>query len=352
MIGKDRRVRQAALTLGFVLGFASLAHVALAAQEPKSAADARQRQYLLSGQEPAQPFVPLRPRTIEDTEKLEAITQYCIACKHESEGHLAEAIGCYRKAIEHDPTSIALYRAAIRACRAARRTQDALALMRNAEALAPDDFELLNWLGDSMWEDEQLDRASEYYRRSLESPNLPAHEPAVVLLKFKLGMIHEQAREYVESAKYYRDVVQAMERPGEYKLNSPDTQYGFMRNRAETYERFSTVFRQAKQFDDALRVLQLAQASQPRATRFSLNIAEVYIDQEKFGEALEFLERYLNEQTPQGSQAYERLAFVLGKLGRQEEVLPRVEAAAQRDRFNSGLQAFLGSLFESAGQID
>jgi tetratricopeptide (TPR) repeat protein len=342
------RVLSATLTIA-----AFLASVGAHAQEQKGEIDAKSRHFLLTGQEPAQPFVPLKPRTVEDIEKLEAIKYFCIGSKLEGERKWTDAIESYKKAIEHDPKSIALYRAVIQVCRAANRRQDALAFMQQAEEVAPNDFELLDWLGDSMFEQGQLEPAAQYYRRSLNAPNLELRQPPVVLLKLKLGMIHEQAREYAEAAKYYRDVVEAMERPGDYKLNHPDfQQVPFLRNRSETYERFSNVFRQAKQFDEALRVLRLAQASQPRGTRFTLNIADVYIDQEKYAQALEHLEKYLNEQTPQGSQAYEKIALVLKKLNRGDEVLPRVEAAAERDRFNSGLQAFLGTLYEEAGDVE
>jgi tetratricopeptide (TPR) repeat protein len=349
-MGNFRRMRHASALAACISGAILVAGTTLA-EDPK-ALDARSREFLLTGREPIQPFVPLHPRTMEDTERLEAIKYFCIACKYESDHQWSDAIAAYRKAIEHDPKSIALYRSIIQTCRAARRMQDAVTYMHEAEQLAPEDPELLDWLGDSMADQGQFDPAAEYYRRSLASPQLDQHQPAAVLLKLKLGTISEQGRNYGDAAKYYRDVVDAMERPGDYKLNAPESQPAFMRNRAETYERFSTVFRQAKQYDDALRVLRLAQATQPRGTRFSLNIADVYIDQEKYTQALEHLEKYLQEQTPQGAAAYEKLAFVLGKIGRSDEVLPRVEAAAERDRFNTGLQALLGNLYEADGQVE
>ena len=322
------------------------------ADEPSSAQlDAKSRWFLITGQEPAEPFVPLQPRTIEDTNRLEAIKHFCVACKYENEFRWNDAIEAYRRALAHDPKSLAVYRAIIRACQLARRKQDALAYMRQAEDLAPEDYDLLNSLGDSLAEDGQFEGAADYYKRSLASPKLEARHPAVVLLKLKLGMISEQMRQIDKAAGYYADVMTAMENPNEFRLHSLESPPPFLRNKAETYERFSNVFRQAKRFDDALHALKLAQASQPRSTVFSRNIAEIYIDQERYAEALEYLERYFAEQTPQGSQAYERLAFVLTKVGRADEVLPRVQAAAERDRFNAGLQAFLGNLYEEAGDV-
>jgi tetratricopeptide (TPR) repeat protein len=352
MIGKVRLKRPAIVAKGVLFAIVLLPCLKILADEPKSSLDAKSRQFLLTGQEPLEPYVPLRPRTMEDTERLEAIKYFCIGYKYESEQRWADAIAAYRKALEYDPKSMTLYRSAIQACRAARRMKDALALMQQAEELSPNDSEVLNWLGDSMAEQGQFEPAAQYYRRSLASSNLQPRQPEVVMLKFKLGVISEQLRNFPDAANYYRDVVEAMERPGDFNLNDSESQPAFLRNRADTYERFSRVFRQAKQFDDALRVLRLAQATQPHGTRFSLNIAEIYIDQEKYNQALEYLEKYLNEQTPQGSQAYEKLAVVLGKLGRADEVLPRIKAAAERDRFNAGLQVFLGNLYEESGELE
>src|SRR5262245_55829635 len=120
---QGRAVVSGAVLVSTVCGFA----LQLLADDPKPPVDAKSRQFLITGQEPAEPFVPLRPRTMEDTEKLEAIKQFCIACKYESEYRWSDAIEAYRKAIAHDPKSIALYRAAIHACKAARRMQDAVA---------------------------------------------------------------------------------------------------------------------------------------------------------------------------------------------------------------------------------
>ena len=320
--------------------------------EPKKSADAKSQQFLLTGQEPAEPLVPLNPRTLEDTRRLEAIKQFCVGCRLENQYKWPDAIIAFRKALDNDPKSPQIYRALIKACRAARRLDEAEQYLEEAAALDPQDYELIAWLGETKEEKSQLETAVRLFKQALASPKLDKRQPIAVMLKLKLGLIHEQNREFADSANYYRDVMEAMERTSEYGLNNLEVQPQFLRNRAETYERFSNVFRLAKRYDDSLRALRLAQAVQPRGTRFSLPIADVYIDQEKYAQALEYVEKYLTEQTPQGSQAYEKLAFVLGKIGRSDEVLPRVQAAAEKDRFNVGLQSFLGSLYEDAGDVE
>ena len=89
--------------------------------EPKKPADAKSQQFLVTGQDPAEPLVPLNPRTLEDTRRLEAIKQFCVGCRLENQFRWNEAIAAYRKALENDAKSPQIYRALIKACKAARR---------------------------------------------------------------------------------------------------------------------------------------------------------------------------------------------------------------------------------------
>jgi tetratricopeptide (TPR) repeat protein len=325
-----------------------------AAEEPKPPGDARTRQFLLSGQEPAEPFVPLKPRTSDDVRRLEAIKYFCIGRWLENDVRWGEAFEAYKKALESDPKSLTIHKSLITLANLAGRRQDASKYLREAIELAPDDYELLDGLGSELVEQGQFDQAAEVYKRAVASPKLRQRDAKLVLLKFKLGMLSEQIKDYDGAADAYLDVMAAMQEPEAYQLHrlTGSNRPRFMQNPAETYENFGNTFRQAKRYEDALRAFRNAQANSPRRARFSLNIAEVYIDREEYAQALEHLDKYVEEQTPIGSTAYEKLAVVLEKLGRADEILPRVEAAAEKNRLNMNLQFYLGTLHEEAGHID
>ncbi len=319
--------------------------------EPKSQLADKSQHFLITGQEPAEPFVPLRPRTMEDTRKLEAVKYYCVGVWYENEYRWPDAIEAYRKALEYDPKSVRLYKSIIKVCSVARRPQDAVKYLRKAVDVAPDDYELLGQLGETLEEDD-ADAALGLYKRAVASSTLPKKHPMAVVLKLKIGLIQERMRNHDEAAEAFLDVMEAIDHPEQYGLDALRTPPPFLTNRAQTYEQFGHVFRQAKRYDDALRAFRSAQASAPRRGRFDLNISQVYIDQEKYAAALEHLEKFLEKETPHGSQPYELLAQVLEKLGRSDEVLPRVQAAADKDKFNKGLQYLLGTLYEKAGDIE
>jgi tetratricopeptide (TPR) repeat protein len=328
-----------------------LPSVSVWGDEPKSQPADKSQHFLVTGAEPAEPFVPLRPRTMEDTRKLEAIKHFCAGVGHEHEYRWSDAIEAYRKALEHDPKSVRLYKSIIKVCSVARRPQDAVKYLRKAVDVAPDDYELLGQLGETLEEDD-ADAALSLYKRAVASSQLPKKHPMAVVLKLKIGLIQERMRNHDEAAEALLDVMEAIDHPEQYGLDALRTPPPFLTNRAQTYEQFGHVFRQAKRYDDALRAFRSAQASAPRRGRFDLNISQVYIDQEKYAPALEHLEKFLEKETPHGSQPYELLAQVMEKLGRSDEVLPRVQTAADKDKFNKGLQYLLGTLYEKAGDIE
>lgn len=336
-----------------VLGGAPFLAPVASAEEPPLTPETKSKIYLLTGQEPPEPFVPLAPRTLEDSRRLEAIKQFCTGHLLENEFRLTDAFAAYRKALQNDPKSLAIHKALIKLANALNQKEEASKYLRDAINLAPDDFQLLSSLGQELEEQGQIESAVDLFNRAADSPQVNAHSPLAVMLKLKVGSLYEQLGDADKASPFYRAVMDAMNDPDEYGLANVQTrpEFVFLRNKAEVYERFGNIFRTANRFDDALDAFQHAQKSSPRNSRFLLNIAQVYVDQEKLPDALENLERYLKDQ-PHGSPAYELLATVLTKLDRSDEVLPRVQAAAAKDRRNMGLQYFLGTLYENAGDID
>ena len=320
------------------------------AQE-RSRLDTKSEQFLLSGQEPAGEFVPLKPRSAADQKRLEALKQFCIGVILENRRDRASAIKAYQQALQNDAQSVTIHKSLIRLCIATGRTNLAKEYLNKAIALDPEDYEMLDQLGQYMLEQGDYPQASELYRRAIASKRLEKHNVAAVLLKYKLGVLLELLKNYKDASTFYFDVMEAMERPAMYRLNQLSRQHPLWDSRAETFQRFGKVFRRAQRYDEALRAFRHAQEASPRNSGLLTDIADVYIDQEQYSNALDYLERYL-DGTPQGSKGYEQLAEVLRKLGRSDEVLPRIQAAAQQDRFNQSLQYFLGTLYEQQGQTD
>src|SRR5207249_3637826 len=97
----------------------------------------------------------------------------------------------------------------------------------------------------------------------------------------------------------------------------------------------------ARKFAEAVAAFQKAQALYPPgAGRLHYHLAQVQLRQGKLHEALAALDDYL-QMLPQGTDAYELKIGLLQKLRRDAEVLPWLEEASAKDRFNVGLKMLL-----------
>src|SRR5207249_5213053 len=104
----------------------------------------------------------------------------------------------------------------------------------------------------------------------------------------------------------------------------------------EVCERIGKHYLQAGRYDQAVSAFRKAQERSPNGGgRLNLNLAQVCKEQGKFADALRYVDAYLSLQ-PSGTEAYELKAALLERLGRTQDVLPALEQAAARDRFNVG----------------
>src|SRR5205823_14467068 len=97
---------------------------------------------------------------------------------------------------------------------------------------------------------------------------------------------------------------------------------------------------------------QRPRAKRPRgAGRRHYHLAQVQLRQGNLAEALAALDGYL-QMLPQGTDAYELKIDLLQKLRRDGEVLPWLEQAAAKDRFNIGLKLLLARQCARFDQAD
>ena len=85
--------------------------------------------------------------------------------------------------------------------------------------------------------------------------------------------------------------------------------------------------------------------------QIALLLAETLLRQHKPDRALDLVDRSIERQ-PQGVEAYELLARVLKALGRDPEITPRLEAAAERDSKNVPLKYVLADRYRETGQVE
>ncbi len=308
---------------------------------------------LQTGIEPASPFAPLKPPSAEDKKRLEAIKRYCVGRHCFLKGRLLDAIAEYEKALELDPNSAAIYQSLIVLCQHAGQAAKYRKYLQQAVKMDVKDYRFAGQLARLLLREQLFTDAAEMYERALSSDRLEKKAADRVLFSYELSLVLRLLGRVQAAVPHMLLVLDALQKPDEYKLDSIRMKPPYLARPAEILERIGDALVEAKRYDDALRAYAAAQARLPAIgrARLLIRVAKAQIAKGEQEKALKSLEQYLAEQKPQGSEAYELLADVLHKLGRNNEILPRIERAANEEKFNLALQYFLGSLYEKAGRL-
>jgi tetratricopeptide (TPR) repeat protein len=347
MVGAPRR-----LTLAIVLGVAALpSAVAFADDEAQAEKKARAARELTLDDVP-EPFVPLNPRTSEDRDRIEALELFVSARVLEDQRRLPEAIKLLEKALKKDPESVAILSRLSRLNQSLGRLDEAVEYARRVGRLDPGDTRAI-WLLVGYHLQKNDPRAVEGLLKGLlADPKLDPKSPGAVLANRILGDVEaEFFGKTKEAADAYAKVLEALDDRGTGPFSPADAQRIFRGDEAESYLRFGEVFLADKRFEPAVAAFRRGLASDPNHPQIPRLLAQAQLQAGRPAEALAALEPYLSKQ-PQGREPYESLAEILKALGREAEILPRLEAAAKTDRKNISLQFALAERLRQADRGD
>jgi tetratricopeptide (TPR) repeat protein len=298
------------------------------------------------------PHVPVRAVTRAELDRREALKLYGLAALHEHNSRLVEAVRTLEAALRLDPEAPAIHKALIPLYLGLDRTDDALASCRRALDLDPDDFETGYLYARQL---RALDRPTEalaVLRKTAATPGLKERPDLRAQVCFDLGVLHEAGRNWDEAERSFRTVADILEHPEALLEQGPNSRDEINTQAADTYERLGRICLKAGHPDRAVKAFRQGQEKDPtRAARLAYNLAEVYARQGQLREALASVEQYLGTQ-PQGTEAYELKITLQRKLGRSDDVVPDLEAAAGRDRNNATLQLLLAREYRRAGRPD
>jgi tetratricopeptide (TPR) repeat protein len=304
-----------------------------------AAADLRAQQTM--GDRPG-PLVPLHPESKADLDRREARKLYAQALLCQRDDRIVEALRHYEEALRLDPKAPALQRALIPIYLALGRADNAVAACRKALDLDPGDHETWFVLARQLREQGQVKEAVQALEKGVACPSALESLDVLVQMQFDLGNLQQDAKNYPQAEKAFREVARIMDEHREALLESgPYDPDQLVQQAAKTYERIGEVCVQAGAYDRAVTAFREAQKRDPDSSgRLSYHLAKVYLAQTKPQEALRQLDQYLRTQ-PQGAEAYELKISVLKKLRRDNEILPALEQAASRDQYNVPLQLLL-----------
>ncbi len=297
-------------------------------------------------------FVPKTPRTVEDQKKVEAVRLYAEARSLEDRRQLSEAIAVLEKALANDPKSMPILRRLSRLSIALGRTEKSVEYSRQVLEVEPDDAETVGRLVD-YYKNRRRDpaKAETLLKDVLANPKLAKNSSSAVLIEYQLAILYAGMQRFDQAAASLTKVMDALDGKNGLKFDATDEKRVLGGDEGDTFLQFGAIFVAAKQLENAARAFQHGLNYEKDNPQLSLALAETYMELGRHAEALELVERTL--KGPGATrQVYELLIQALTKLKRENEIIPRLEAAAEADPRNGPLQYALADRYRAMGQGD
>ena len=279
-------------------------------------------------------------------------SEYCAARALEDGRSWSDAIDLLTKARQLEPDSVAILRRLSRLCFALGRTEQAIQYSREVLAADPGDTETLTRLV-AFYERKNEPKAAESLLKSvLANAQLGKDSPGRLLADFELGKLYAgKLQRMDQAASAFARVIEALDEKAANRLSPADQQRVLGGDPASAYLEFGVVFLAARKDDLAIKAFRRGLVYEPDHPQLTLLLAQTLQKTGKGEEALALVERYIKLQ-PQGADSYELLAKILTALHREDEITPRLEAAARADSKNLPLQYALADRYRETGQIE
>lgn len=300
-----------------------------------------------------QPFVPLHPRTVEDREETEVVRLFSVARALEARRAFADAAEVLLEAAKLDPDSVAIAR---RLCRLylgpLARPDLAVDYGKRALEADPGDTDTLERLFNHYVRKNDFQACETLLRDVLANPKLEEHAPGRLVAQVELGRLYaSRLNDPEKAADAYAEVVKGLDDRSANRLSPGDLNRILGNDPALSYLSFGVVFLAAERDELAIKAFERGLVYDETNPQIPLLLAEALLKNGEGDRALALVDRYIKRQ-PQGVEAYDLLSKVLTDLGREDEITPRLEAAAARDSKNVPLQYVLADRYRETGQVD
>lgn len=305
------------------------------------------------GDDPPTILIPVKPRTAEEQNRVEALAHYATGRLQESRGQSKEALQSYMKAVELDPQAVEIYRALVPLAMQLDQTDKAIELAKKAVELDPSDYELQLQIGLQFARLQDFAAAIRYFEQALQSSKLDKSTPTAVVLNVELGVLYQITGQPDKAAECFALIFDAIKSPSKYNLDFRQRS-ALLSDPRTTYERIGQVLIDGGKLELASEVFDLASKSnRVSAGNLIFYRAQILLQSNKAEAALAELQTYLDKQRQsKGREAYQLLADILDKLNRRDELVGRLEKLAADDPRNRQLQYFYADALMQANELE
>ena len=303
------------------------------------------------GDDPPRPFVPKNPQTVEDRKRIESIRLFTAARALEDRRSFTEAAKVLEDAFKLDPDSVAIAR---RLCRLyvgpLASPEQAVKYGTIALAAEPSDTDTLERLFEFHIKKKDYAAAETLLKNVLANPKLAPHAPGRLVGQLELGRLYSGPLNQLDkAADAFGQVMAELDDKAANQLSPADVNRILGEEPAGRYLEFGVAFLAADRKDLAIRAFERGLIYDESNPQISLLLADTLLKAQKGPQALALVDRYIKRQ-PQGVEAYELLARVLKELKQEDQITPRLEAAAASDSKNVPLQYVLADRYRETGK--
>ncbi|WP_197995096.1 tetratricopeptide repeat protein [Gimesia panareensis] len=298
------------------------------------------------------PFVPAKPRSPMEQQKIDSAAWYMTGRMREARNDFVGAYEAYKKAMEDNPNSLEIYRVLIRLASGLDKTEEAIEYAQKAVELDPGDYELMRKLGLHMAGQGRFEEAVNFLEKASQSPSIDKKSGVYVIIKHDQANLYERLGKKEEAAKCWEVVFQALTKPDDFTFEF-NTREQLEAKQGKLFERIGQSFLETDRLKLAVEAFNKAAESQKgRPGILKYHLAQVYFRSKQYQQALDSLQSYFDEQLQsKGRKAYEFLAEILAALNESDELIPRLEKLAAKDKYNRTLHYYLAEQYGEAGRF-
>jgi tetratricopeptide (TPR) repeat protein len=297
-------------------------------------------------------LVPEKTADEADRDRKEALVLFASGRAMELADDLPAALKNYQRALRLDPQSAEIVREIVPL--AVRLDRDGAAVryaLLADEMNVPLDPLLLRQLGVSRAQKEDWASALRLFECAADMRS-SIEDADDVLLRLELGRLYHLLEKFDEAADCFAQVVKALDEPQKYGLDEK-IQKAILDEPADTYQTFGDAFVRTGRLEEAKDAYEKANGYSPNKALLQYEYARIAVEREKYDDALAALESAFAEKlSGQGTGPYELLAFVLEKLKKQNDLIPRLEKLRDADEDDRSLGYFLALKYADSGSLD
>jgi len=307
---------------------------------------------LLLLDEVLEPLPPDRRRTEAEQDDAEALALFSAGRMLEWQSQYAEALRFYQRALRYDPGAGTVAEALVRLAIQLERYDEAIrvaAKLSDPDALGP-----VQWmkLGVHLIKKGDWHQALAMYENVLATRKNADKTSGDVALRMELGRLYHLADEYAKAADQFAWVREALASPEQFGLDEAAAR-DLLGEPGSAYLLMGNCFLRCDRIEEAVAAFEESDRAAPNKGLLACNLAQVDAQRGKPADALAKLQACFDEHlASEGVAPYALLGRVLKDLGKDDELIDRLEKLRAADPDNVPLGYFLAETYHKAQQLD